>query len=68
MKNYVSLMQIAHLINQLYELSPMARPHLVGKMTIKHLWKELVSSLTHVLIATIDVLVACAVRIQIRYE
>jgi hypothetical protein len=37
MKNYVSLMQIAHLFNQLYELSSLARPLLTGKETLKNM-------------------------------
>lgn len=68
MKNYVSLMQIAHMVNQLYELSSLARPLLVGKMTIKHLWKELVGGLKHMLIKASEVLAVCAQRIQIRYD
>jgi len=67
MKNYVSLMQIAHLMNQLYELSSLARPLLRGKTTIKHLWKRLMSALLEV---TLDVaeLIGSPGRFQIRYE
>ena len=68
MKNYISLMQIAHLINQLYELSPVARPLLVGKETLKNMWKNLIGSLTHVVLEAAEVLATCAVRMQIRYS
>lgn len=44
MKNYVSLMQIAHLFNQLYELSSFMQKLMVGKQTIKNLWKEFLAS------------------------
>ena len=68
MKNYVSLMQVAHLLNQLYELSPLARRLLVGKETLKNMWKDMISSLTHAIIDPIEVLEACSRRIQIRYQ
>jgi hypothetical protein len=67
MKNYVCLMHIAHLINQLYLLSPMAQALLTGKETIKNLWKDLIASLTHAVLAAYDVVVARTKRIQIRY-
>ncbi|CAN2041958.1 hypothetical protein GMMP15_660001 [Candidatus Magnetomoraceae bacterium gMMP-15] len=31
-------MQIAHMINQLFELSSLFQPFLTGKMTVTHLW------------------------------
>lgn len=68
MKNYVSLMQMAHLFNQLYELSLLAKPLLVGKETIKNMWKTFISSLTHTMLVVADVMAACARRIQIRFE
>ena len=67
MKNYVSLMQIGHLLNQLYELSPVARSMLVGKETLKNMWKDLIGSLTQVVLAAADVVAACTVRMQIRF-
>jgi len=45
MKNYISLMQIAHLLNQLYELSPAARSLLTAKETLKNMWKDFIASL-----------------------
>ena len=38
-KNYCQCMQIAHMINQLYELSSLFMPLMIGKMTVKHLWE-----------------------------
>lgn len=67
MKNYVSLMQIAHLLNQLYELSSLAGPLLTGKTTIKAMWKDLIGSLTHLLLDELGVQASSAKRIQIRY-
>lgn len=67
MKNYVSLMHIAHLIDQLYLLSAAAQTLLRGKQTIKDLWKEFVASLTQLAIAASDALIARSKRIQIRF-
>jgi len=67
-KNYVSLMQIAHLLNQLYERSQLFQPLLVAKMTIKHLWKELLSTLTGTMIDAAALAAATLSRFQIRYE
>jgi len=36
-ENYCQCMQIAHMINQLFELSPLFMPLMTGKMTVKHL-------------------------------
>ena len=41
MKNYYQCLQIAHIINELLELSEDFQALLVGKMTIKHIWKYL---------------------------
>lgn len=68
MKNYVSLMQIAHLFNQLYELSSLARPLLVAKETLKNMWKALIGSLLHTVIAAAEIISACTKKFQVRYE
>lgn len=68
MKNYISLMQIAHLLNQLYELSPAARSMLIAKETLKNLWKDFIASLTHTVLDIAEVITACTSRIQIRFE
>lgn len=43
MKNYYQGLQIAHIINELLVLSQTLQELLVGKMTLKHLWKRLES-------------------------
>lgn len=43
MKNYYQALQIAHLINQLVELSTTIQQLLKAKITIKHLWKVLIA-------------------------
>mgnify|MGYP007047035660 CR=1 FL=1 len=68
MKNYVSLMQIAHLFNQLYELSSLMRPMLTGKETIRNLWKGMLGSLTHILATATQVAAIYTSRVQYRYE
>jgi len=54
-KNYYQCLQIAHLLNQLVELSEQAKRLLVGKVTLKHLWKNLLSLLTHGTISNADI-------------
>jgi len=44
-KNYYRLMQIAHLINQLFELQQRIQEQLKGKMTIQHLFIELLTQI-----------------------
>lgn len=66
-KNYMSLMHIAHLLNQLYERSQLFRPLLVAKMTVKHLWKELVSALSGTVIDASGLAPADMDRFQIRF-
>ena len=46
-KNYYQCMQIAHLINQLVELSSNCAKLLQKKTTIKHLWKCLIGFFTY---------------------
>jgi hypothetical protein len=67
-KNYISLMHIAHLFNQLYELSSLMRPLLTGKMTIKHLWKRFLSTLQEVKLMIDAMPTANQTRLQIRFE
>jgi hypothetical protein len=47
-KNYYQCMQIAHIINQLSELSSLFRPILTGKMTVKYLWEHMIGELRHI--------------------
>ena len=45
-KNYYQCLQIGHLINQLMVLSRTFQPLLQGKMTLRHLWQEMMAFLT----------------------
>jgi hypothetical protein len=47
-KNYYQCIQIAHMINQLFELSSLFVPLLKGKMTVKHLWEYMLGELRHI--------------------
>ena len=66
-KNYYLLMQIAHMLAQLYQLSDFFKPRLILKTTITHLWKVLKASLYSILLAPFEPLISPP-RIQIRYE
>ena len=45
-KNYYQCLQIGHLINQLLVLSRTFQPLRQGKMTLRHLWQEMMAFLT----------------------
>ena len=45
-KNYYQCLQLAHMINQLIILSQRFQAELTGKMTLCHLWKRLIISMT----------------------
>ncbi|MDM8526168.1 hypothetical protein QUF80_22560 [Desulfococcaceae bacterium HSG8] len=67
MKNYYQCMQIAHMINQLFELSSLFRPLLTGKMTVCHLWACMLGDMRHKLnLKELGILMGS--RIQLRYE
>lgn len=66
-KNYYQCLQIAHLINQLLELSVQCKDLLSGKMTVKHLWKCMIAFLTYVFIDNREISSLCQRRIQIRF-
>jgi len=42
-QNYYQCMQIAHMINQLVELSSAFKPLLANKTTVRHLWKVMIA-------------------------
>ncbi len=66
-KNYYQCMQIAHIINQLFELSSLFAPLLKGKMTVKHLWECMLGEL-RVMILNFKILKELLKRrIQLRY-
>ena len=44
-QNYFQCMQIAHIINQLVELSSVFKEMLTAKTTLKHLWKTMIASM-----------------------
>lgn len=46
-KNYYQCMQIAHMINQLFELSSLFKPLLRAKETVKHLWIVMLGEMRH---------------------
>lgn len=46
-KNYYQCMQIAHMINQLFELSSLFKPLLTAKQTVKHLWEVMLGQMRH---------------------
>ena len=66
MENYYQLMQIAHLINQLFELSSLCTSVRRSKESMTHLWKMLVGELRGVL-DVVAGLAWCANRMQFRY-
>ena len=67
-KNYYQCLQIAHLINQLVELSEQAKRLLLGKTTLKHLWKCLIGLLTFGTILNTDIRFLEEMRSAMRYE
>jgi len=67
-KNYYQCMQIAHLINQLFELSQLFMPLMTGKMTVKHLWECMLGEI-RVMLLNIKILKQLLKRsIQFRYD
>lgn len=66
-KNYYQCMQIAHIFNQLFELSSLFKPLLTGKMTIKYLWNYMLGEMRNEILDMdeLDSLLSC--RVQLRY-
>ncbi len=67
-KNYYQCLQIAHLLNQLVELSEQGKRLLTGKKTLKHLWKCLIGFLTWGTVSRADVRVLEEIRTHMRFE
>lgn len=66
-KNYYQCMQIAHMINQLFQLSNLFQEYLTKKMTVKHLWDCMLGELRNRLnIKRFEKLLKT--RIQFRYD
>ncbi len=68
MKNYDHLMQIAHLFNQLFELSSLLAEVRGSKESLAHLWKCLVGEVRHEVLDFALLTVILARRIRIRYD
>jgi hypothetical protein len=68
MKNYYQLMQIAHLLNQLFELSSVLADVRRTKESLNHIWQCVLGEIRHEIldIAVLTTLLAC--RIRIRYD
>jgi hypothetical protein len=67
-KNYYQCLQIAHLLNQLVELSEQAKRLLSGTTTLKHLWKCLIGLLMYGTISNAAVRFLEEMRSTMRYE
>jgi len=68
-KNYLSLLQIAHMLNQLYILSTSVKLLIANsKVTIKYLWKRLLGAFNEVDFNVADCRDHHIGRFQIRYE
>ena len=67
-KNYYQCMQIAHIINQLFELSSLFVPLLKGRMTVKYLWEYMLGELRHIRLNLRILTALLKRRIQLRYE
>jgi hypothetical protein len=67
MRNYYQCLQIAHMINQLFELSSLFEPLLKGKTTKKHLWSRMLGEL-RVIPNLKDTEKLLSRRIQFRYD
>lgn len=66
-KNYYQCLQIAHLINQLFGLSSLFSPFLIGKMTVKHLWECMLGELRVMLLNFKILKELLKRRVQLRY-
>ena len=66
-KNYYAAMQIAHIINQLYELGSLFQPLLKSHITICHLWFLIKATLIINVLETADLLIPIG-RFQVRFE
>lgn len=67
MKNYYQLMQIAHLFNQLFELSSLLADVRGSKESLAHIWLCLVGELRHEVLDFAVLTSLLARRIRIRY-
>ncbi len=68
MKNYYQLMQIAHLFNQLFELSSLLAEVRRSKESLTHIWKCLVGEVRHEVLDFALLATLLTRRIRIRYD
>jgi hypothetical protein len=68
MKNYYQLMQIAHLFNQLFELSSLLAEVRGSKESLAHIWKCLVGEVRHEMLDFALLTAMLARRIRIHYD
>ena len=68
MKNYYQLMQIAHLFNQLFELSSLLTDVRRSKESLAHVWKCLVGEVRHEILDMALLTAILARRIRLRYD
>ncbi|MDA3860592.1 MAG: hypothetical protein PF445_05150, partial [Melioribacteraceae bacterium] len=67
-KNYYQALQIAHMINQLVVLGQKLKTYLKRKITIKHLWNELLAFLKYGSLDEDYLKISLETRVQIRLE
>lgn len=68
MKSYYQLTQIAHLMNQLFELSSLLAEVRRSKESLAHVWLCLVGELRHEVLDFAVLTALLTRRIQIRYD
>ena len=68
MKNYYQSLQIAHLINQLVELSTKCKKLMTGKNTTKHLWKCLLGFMIYGTISSQEISELSKHRVQFQFQ
>jgi hypothetical protein len=68
MQNYDQLMQIAHLFNQLFELSSLLTEVRGSKESLAHVWRCLVGEVRHEVLDFVLLASLLARRIRIRYD
>ncbi len=68
MKNYYQLMQIAHMMNQLFELGSLLAQVKGSKESLEHIWDALVGELRHETLDFAFLTALLARRIRIQYE
>lgn len=66
-KNYYQCMQIAHLINQLFELSNLFKPLLTNKTTVVHLWTKMLGQMRELIMDSAILESHINSKIQLRY-